>query len=354
MKRVVYVKNVPIGGEHRISIQSMTNTDTLDIEATLSQIKALDEAGCDIVRIAVSNEAEVKACESIIKNTKIPLVADIQFNYRLAVRCADINFSAIRFNPGNIGNAERVREVATACKRNKVPIRIGVNSGSLEKDIVKKYGHSAEGLVESALSHARVLEKENFFDIVLSLKSSCVKTMIEANRIADKLCDYPLHIGVTESGVYEDGLYKSAIGIGSLLLDGIGSTIRVSLTGDPVEEIAVAKNILKACGKLDNFCEIVSCPTCSRCKIDLVPIVEKVKGLTKNINKKLKIAVMGCVVNGPGEAKNADLGVAGASDKFAVFEKGKIIFTGEQAKALEIFEKLIAGAVIDCPHNIKK
>ena len=335
------MKNLPIGGNHRISVQSMTNTDTLDEHATIAQIRALEDAGCDIVRLAVSNDNEIKSSKSIVEKTKIPLVADIQFDYRLAIKCADIGFSAIRFNPGNIGSEAKVREVVASCKQNKIPIRIGVNSGSLEKDIVKKYGHSAEGMAMSVINHAKILEKENFYDIVISLKSSCVKTMIEANRIIDKRCDYPLHIGVTESGIYEDGLYKSAIGIGSLLIDGIGNTLRVSLTGDPVQEVIVAKEILKACGMLENSCEVISCPTCSRCKIDLVSIVKRVKELTKEIDKNLRIAVMGCVVNGPGEARNADLGIAGTESKFAVFKKGKVIFTGEQSQAMDIFENAI-------------
>ncbi len=341
MKREVRVKNISIGGGAAVSIQSMTNTDTANVPATVAQINALKEIGCDIVRIAVSSEEEVNASKRIIEQTDIPLVADIQFDYRLAIACADAGYSKIRFNPGNIGGKQKVRELVAACKARKVPIRIGVNGGSLEKEITEKYGNSAQGLAESALRHVNILEECGFEDIVISVKSSDVKTMAEANRILDKKCSYPLHIGVTESGAYEDGLVKSSVGIGSLLLDGIGDTVRVSLSGDPLQEVVAAKRILRAVGIDKNFCEVVSCPTCSRCKYDMMSVVDKVRDLTKHVKKRMKIAVMGCVVNGPGEAKDADLGVAGGKDKAVIFKKGEIVATVKNEEIIPYMEKMI-------------
>ncbi len=342
MKKIVKVKNIYIGGDNRIPIQSMTNTDTLDADATVSQVLALEKAGCDIVRLAVSSSAEVESCKQILKRVSAPLVADIQFDYKLAILCADAGFSKIRFNPGNIGGEDKVRELVAACKANGVPIRIGVNSGSLEKNLIKKYGVCAKSLGMSALNHVAILERFGFEDIIVSVKSSSVKTMIEANRILDKECDYPLHIGVTESGAYEEGLLKSAVGIGSLLADNIGDTVRVSLSGDPVAEVFAAKKILRAAGRDSNYCEIVSCPTCSRCKYDLMEVVDKVRELTAGVNKKMKIAVMGCVVNGPGEALDADLGVAGGKEKSVIFKKGEIVSTVENSDVIPVLEKMIA------------
>ncbi len=341
MKRIVKVKNVAIGGGSEISVQSMTNTDTANVSETLRQINALKEIGCDIVRVAVSSDEEVQASKLIIKQTDVPLVADIQFDYRLAIACADIGYSKIRFNPGNIGGKRKVKELVAACKANGVPIRIGVNGGSLEKEITDKYGNSAQGLAESALGHVKILEECGFYDIVISVKSSNVRTMTEANRLLDKMCDYPLHIGVTESGAYEDGLVKSAIGIGALLLDGIGDTLRVSLSGEPLQEVIAAKRILRATGIDKNFCEVVSCPTCSRCKYDMMSVLNKVRDLTKDIKKRMKIAVMGCVVNGPGEAKDADFGVAGGKDKAVIFKKGEVMATVKNEEIIPYMEKMI-------------
>lgn len=341
MKKIVEVKNIKIGGNNPIAIQSMTNTDTLNSKETINQINSLFLGGCDIVRIAVSSFEEVNSCKEIIKNTNGALVADIQFDYKIAVACADIGFSKIRFNPGNIGSDLKVKEVVAACKKNSVPIRIGVNAGSLEKNILAKYGRSAKALAVSAMNNVLLLEKFNFQDIIISVKSSDVKVMCEANRLIDKECDYPLHIGVTESGAYEYGLVKSSIGIGSLLIDGIGNTIRVSLTGDPLQEITAAKLILQSVGLDENFCEIISCPTCSRCKYDIMSVIDSVKEMTKNIKKKMKIAVMGCVVNGPGEAADADIGVAGGKEKSIIFKKGKVISTVDNIDIIPTLKKLI-------------
>ena len=341
MKREIKVGNISIGGGFPVSVQSMTNTDTADVAATVSQVAALSKAGCDIVRIAVSSFEEVETSKQIIKASAVPLVADIQFDYRLAIACADIGYAKIRFNPGNIGGKQKVKELVAACKTNGVPIRIGVNGGSLEKEITDKYGNSAQGLAESALGHVSILEECGFNDIVVSVKSSNVKIMTEANRILDEKCDYPLHIGVTESGAYEDGLVKSSVGIGSLLLDGIGDTVRVSLSGDPLQEVIAAKRILRSVGLDDNYCEVVSCPTCSRCKYDMMSVVDKVRDLTKNVKKRMKIAVMGCVVNGPGEAKDADFGVAGGKDKAVIFKKGDIVATVKHEEIIPYMEKMI-------------
>lgn len=341
MKKSVNVGKIKIGGGAKISIQSMTNTDTLNAEATTAQIDALAKRGCDIVRVAVSSKEEVEASKTIVAASKVPLVADIQFDYRLAIACADIGYNKIRFNPGNIGGEEKVKELVAACKANGVPIRIGVNGGSLEKEIIEKYGNCAEGLAESALSHVKILENCGFYDIVVSVKSSDVQIMTQANRILNERCPYPLHIGVTESGAYEEGLVKSAVGIGALLLDGIGDTLRVSLSGDPLQEIDAAKRILRAVGLDKDYCEIVSCPTCSRCRYDMMSVVDKVRELTKNVNKRMKIAVMGCVVNGPGEARDADLGVAGGKDKAVIFKKGEIVATLKSEEIIPYMEKAI-------------
>lgn len=339
--RVVKVKNLFIGGGNDILIQSMTNTDTLDHEKTLAQITTLYDVGCDIVRVAVSSEKELDACKNFLNKVQVPLVADIQFDYRLAVACADSGFDKIRFNPGNIGSEKNVLEVVSACKRNAVPIRIGVNAGSIDKNIAAQYGRSAMGLAQSALMHVDVLEKQGFNDIIVSVKSSSVEMMIEANRILAQQIDYPIHIGVTESGSREYGLVKSAIGIGSLLCDGIGDTIRVSLSGDPLQEIDAAKIILKAAGKKQDGVEIVSCPTCSRCKYDMMNVIDEIEDYAKPIKKPLKIAIMGCVVNGPGEASDADVGIAGGKDKSVIFKKGKVVMTAENARVVGELKKII-------------
>lgn len=339
--KLIKIKNIAIGGNSPIAIQSMTNTDTLDYDSTIEQVNKLYEAGCDIVRIAVSTKKEAESCKKIIAKCNVPLVADIQFDYKLAIMCADIGFNKIRFNPGNIGSEDKIKKLVDACKVNNVPIRIGVNSGSIEKDILSEFGNTAKALVMSATRHIAILEKLGFYDIVISIKSSTVNTMVEANQILKKSFDYPLHIGVTESGAYEHGLVKSAIGIGALLLNNIGDTIRVSLSGDPLQEPLAAKIILDSLNLNTKGCEIVSCPTCSRCKYDLMAVVDKVRELTKNIDKKLKIAVMGCVVNGPGEARDADLGIAGGKEKSIIFKKGEVVATVENERALLIFEQMI-------------
>lgn len=325
MSRQVKVGNVLIGGGAPISIQSMTNSNTSDYHATYGQVSRLVEAGCDIVRIAVNNDSDVKTCAQLIKNVRVPLVADIQFDYKLAIACSDIGFAKVRFNPGNIGSDKNVNELVSACKTNGTPIRIGVNLGSIDKEVSSKYGFGVDALVESVKKHLILLERNSFYDVVLSAKSSSVSQTVETYRELYKL-GYPLHVGVTESGYSQQGTIKSSIGIGSLLLDGIGDTIRVSLTGDPVNEVIVAKEILKAIGKTENYCEIVSCPTCSRCKFNLEEIVRELTNYTASVKKKIKIACMGCVVNGPGEARDADFGFAGGGkDEAVIFEKGKVV-----------------------------
>lgn len=325
MSKKVKIGNIEIGGGNTIAIQSMTNTPTSDFNATFAQLTSLQNAGCDIARMAVNNDEDVQSSKRLIKSISMPLVADIQFDYRLAVASADAGFAKIRFNPGNIGNEKNVLEVVSACKANGVPIRIGVNSGSLEKDIASEFGYGAKALYESAIKNVKLLEKYGFYDIVISAKSSNVKTTVDTYRMLSTL-DYPLHLGVTESGYSTMGTIKSSIGIGALLLDGIGDTIRVSLTGDPTQEIEVANNILKSLGLKEDYCEIVSCPTCSRCHYDMETIIKELTDYTKNLKKKIKIAGMGCVVNGPGEARDADFGFAGGSNGQAViFEKGKVV-----------------------------
>ncbi len=334
MTKQIRIKNTVIGGGNRIAVQSMTNTDTLDTEATAAQLAALQASGCDIARIAVSSDKEAEKAKAYIGKFDMPLVADIQFDYRLAVKCCEIGFDKIRFNPGNIGDENKVKILVDAAKAHSVPIRIGVNTGSLEEEF--KSLRPSDALVSSAIKHVKLLEKFGFYDIVLSVKSSNVKTMVDAYRKLSRTVDYPLHIGVTESGADERGLVRSAVGIGALLVDGIGDTLRVSLSGDPVKEVAAAKLILQESGVDKNYCEIISCPTCSRCKYDLKSIVDELKTKTSNIATPVKIAVMGCVVNGPGEAADADFGCAGggASGKAAIFVHGKVVKSVEYDNVL--------------------
>lgn len=340
MSRAVKVKNTLIGGGNRITVQSMTNTDTLDSGATLDQLLRLQNAGCDVARIAVSSDAEVEAVKRVIGKTSMPLVADIQFDYKLAVRCCEIGFDKIRFNPGNIGDERNVKKVVDACKAHGVPIRVGVNTGSLEKEFIGE--DKATALVKSALKHVRLLEKFGFYDTVISVKASDVKTTVAAYRRLAAEVDYPLHIGVTESGTDERGVVRSAIGIGSLLIDGIGDTVRVSLSGDPVKEVDAARLILQEAGIYRDYCQIVSCPTCSRCKYDLKAAVDALKAATKDIKVPVKVAVMGCVVNGPGEAADADFGVAGGGNgKAALFVGGKVVSTIDSADIVPTVLKLI-------------
>lgn len=321
------IGSVRIGGGAPVTIQSMTNTDTRDAEATTAQILALEEAGCEIVRFSVYDEKCAEAIPYIKAHTHIPLVADIHFDHRLALAAIDKGIDKIRINPGNIGSEAKVRELASAAKANGIPIRIGVNGGSLEKDILAKYGVTAEGMVESALAHAAILERCGFHDIVLSLKASTVFKTVEACRIARERTCYPLHLGVTEAGMGEDAIVKSSIGIGSLLLDGIGDTIRVSLTGDPVREVVAAKRILAAAGLRPQGVEVVSCPTCGRTRVDLPAIIDKVNAALPKTDKALRIAIMGCAVNGPGEAREADIGIAFGSVNAVVFKKGELCYS---------------------------
>ena len=324
--REVKIANIAIGAGNPVAIQSMLNTDPHDHAACVKQALALEKAGCDIVRTAVPDMAAVGVISALKNAVSIPVVADIHFDYRIAIACAEAGVDKIRINPGNIGEDARVKAVVDACKSRNIPIRIGVNSGSLEKHILAKYGSpTAEALVESAMYHIDLLEKFDFNDIVVSIKSSDVRRTVEAYRLMSSRCDYPLHIGVTEAGTYTMGLVKSSVGLGALLVDGIGDTMRVSLTADPVEEIYVAKRILKSIGLGTPSVNIVSCPTCGRTKIDLISLANKVETALENCNKDITVAVMGCVVNGPGEAKEADIGVAGGDGCGLIFKKGEIL-----------------------------
>ena len=324
MTRQIRVGDVLIGGGAPVVIQSMLNTRTTDVDGSLAQIKALKTAGCQIARLAVPNMEAARGFAEICKQSPLPLVADIHFDYKLAIAAAEGGASKIRINPGNIGGEDRVKAVVDACKDKNIPIRIGVNGGSLDKRLLEKYGHpTAEALVESAFEHLELLEKYSFYDTCLSMKSSTVPTMVAAARLFRSKCDYPLHIGVTETGPVKMGLMKSAMGIGALLLDGIGDTIRVSLTDDPVEEVYAAKDILKAAGLRKEGVNIISCPTCGRTRIDLIGLVNQVDAALKDCEKPITVAVMGCVVNGPGEAREADIGIAGGDGWGTIFEKGQ-------------------------------
>jgi (E)-4-hydroxy-3-methylbut-2-enyl-diphosphate synthase len=324
--RKIRVGSLSIGGDAPITVQSMTNTDTRNAAATIEQIKRLEEAGCDIVRVAVPDSEAAEAVKSIRKAIGIPLVADIHFDYRLALACIENGADKIRLNPGNIGDSSRVKKVVDLAKARGIPIRIGVNSGSLEKPILEKYGGvTAEGMVESALGHARLLEELEYEEIAFSLKASSVPMTIEAYRLMSRKTDYPLHIGVTEAGTLFAGTVKSAAGLGCLLAEGIGDTLRVSLTGDPVEEIKVGIELLKALGIRKDGVEFVSCPTCGRCRIDLIQVANEVEQRLAGSKKNIRVAVMGCAVNGPGEAREADIGIAGGDGEALLFKKGKII-----------------------------
>lgn len=340
--KVIQIKNLKMGGNNNIVIQSMTNTNTADVEATVKQINSLEKAGCELVRVTVNNLKAAEAIKEIKKAINIPLVADIHFDYRLALLAIENGVDKLRINPGNIGSDENVEKVVEAAKKKNIPIRIGVNSGSIEKEILEKYGKPcADALVESAMYHVKLLEKFNFFDIVISLKSSNVKMMVEAYRKISELTNYPLHLGVTEAGTKFQGTVKSAIGIGALLIDGIGDTIRVSLTENPVEEIKVAKEILKVLDLSDEGVEIISCPTCGRTEIDLIGLAKKVEEEFENEKRKFSIAVMGCVVNGPGEAKEADYGIAAGRGTGILFKKGKVVKKVTEDNLLEELRILI-------------
>lgn len=324
--RVVKIGNVLVGGNNPVAIQSMCNTKTSDAEATVKQILALEKEGCEIIRVAVPDMAAAEAISEIKKQIHIPLVADIHFDYRLALKAIEKGVDKLRINPGNIGGEDRVKAVVEAAKAKNIPIRIGVNSGSLEKDILEKYGTvTPEGLVESAMRHVRILEKLDFRDIVISIKASNVPFSLKAYSLLSEEVDYPLHVGITESGTEWSGTIKSSVGIGAILAMGIGDTIRVSLTGDPLEEVRVAKAILKDMGLRKFGIEFVSCPTCGRTCIDLIGLAKKVEEKCININKDIKVAVMGCAVNGPGEAREADIGIAGGNGYGLIFKKGEIL-----------------------------
>ena len=323
MTRQILVGGIPIGGGAPVVIQSMLNTKTTDVAGSLTQIRQLASAGCQIARLAVPNMEAARGFAEICKDSPLPLVADIHFDYKLAIAAAEGGAAKIRINPGNIGGEDRVKAVVDVCKDKKIPIRIGVNGGSLEAELLEKYGHpTADALVESAFGHLELLEKFGFYDTAVSMKSSTVPTMVAACRLFREKCDYPLHIGVTETGPVKQGLIKSAMGIGALLLDGIGDTIRVSLTDDPVEEVYAAKDILKAAGLREEGVNIISCPTCGRTRIDLISLVNQVDEALKNCEKPITVAVMGCIVNGPGEAREADIGIAGGDGWGMIFEKG--------------------------------
>ena len=324
MTRQILVGGVPIGGGAPVSIQSMLNTRTTDVEGSLHQIQTLADAGCQIVRLAVPNQEAVEGFRQIAARSPLPLVADIHFDYRLAIGAAEAGAAKIRINPGNIGGPDRVRAVVDVCKARNIPIRIGVNGGSLDKELLQKYGHpTAEALVESAFSHIKLLEDCGFYDICVSMKSSDVPTMMAAYRLFREQSDYPVHLGVTETGTAYMGTIKSAMGIGGLLCMGIGDTIRVSLTDDPAEEIRAAKAILKAAGLRKDGVNIVACPTCGRTRIDLIGLAKQVEEALADCKKPITVAVMGCVVNGPGEAREADVGIAGGEDCGILFVKGE-------------------------------
>ena len=322
----IRVGDIFIGGDAPITVQSMTNTDTRDVKATVEQIKRLEEAGCEIVRVAVLDHEAAEAIKKIKKQIEIPIVADIHFDYRLALEAIENGVDKLRLNPGNIGDKDRVKQIVKKASERKIPIRIGVNSGSIDKKILQKYnGVTAEAMVESALEHISFLESFHFEDIVISLKASDVQLTYEAYRLMASKTEYPFHIGITEAGTLRSGTIKSAIGIGALLLNGIGDTVRVSLTGDPVEEVKVAQEILKQLGLRKFGVQIISCPTCGRCQIDLIHLAQRIEKKLENVNKPIKVAIMGCAVNGPGEAKDADIGIAGGKASALLFKKGEIV-----------------------------
>ncbi len=324
--KVVNIGGVAIGGDNPIAIQSMCNTDTRDVAATVKQISALEREGCEIIRVAVPDMTAAEAIGDIKRQINIPLVADIHFDYRLALKCLEMGVDKLRINPGNIGGRDRVEAVVRAAEKRNVPIRIGVNSGSLEKNILEKYGEvTPEGLVESAMGHVNILRELDYDNIVISIKASSVPFSIQTYSLLSEKVDYPLHLGITEAGTLWSGTVKSAVGIGAILSMGIGDTIRVSLTGDPVEEVRAAKEILKSLELRKFGVSFVSCPTCGRTEIDLISLANRVEAECKNINKDIKVAVMGCAVNGPGEAREADIGIAGGKGYGLIFKKGEIL-----------------------------
>lgn len=340
MSREVRIGTVKIGNGNRIAIQSMTTTKARNIDETVDQINRLAEAGADIVRFAIENVEDAKSVDKIKQRVKVPIVADIHFNYKFALECIAGGIDKIRINPGNIGSRERVAEVAKAAIKAGVPIRVGVNLGSIEKQFSEKYGKTPKAMVESAKYHASLLENEGMENIVISLKASDVKTAVAAYRQMAEECDYPLHLGITEAGTVYQGIIKSAVGIGALLLDGIGDTVRVSLTANPIEEVKAAKALLSALDMYDAP-KLISCPTCGRCNINLAPIANAVEKYLENVKKPLKVAVMGCAVNGPGEASDADFGIAGGQGNAVFFKKGKIIKNIQESEILDVLFKEI-------------
>ena len=342
MTNKICVRGVEIGGDAPVSVQSMCNTKTWDVDATVAQIRQFRAAGCDIVRLAIPDVKSAEAIEKIREQTDMPLVADIHFDYKLALMVAERGIDKIRINPGNIGGEENVKAVAKACSARNIPIRIGVNAGSLEKRLIEKYGHPCpEAMIESARSHARMLEKYDFSNICLSLKTSSVPLTIATYRLAAETFEYPLHLGVTETGTEYNGTIQSAVGIGALLCEGIGNTIRVSLTADPVKEVAAGIAILKAAGLRKGGVKFVSCPTCGRTEIDLIGLATEVEKRVSKLPKDITVAVMGCVVNGPGEAREADYGIAGGKDKGLIFKKGEIVGTYPYDRLLDALMELI-------------
>lgn len=340
--RAIKVGNVQIGGNNKVVIQSMCNTKTKNIEETVKQILELEKVGCEIIRVACLDLEDAKAIKEIKSKINIPIVADIHFDYKIALEAIKSGVDKIRINPGNIGNEEKVKAVVEACKEKNIPIRIGVNGGSLEKDLLEKYGKpTAKAMVESAKRHVQILENLDFYDVAISLKASNLDLCIEAYEEASKEFNYPLHLGITEAGTEFSGTVKSSIGLGILLREGIGSTIRVSLSDDPIKEIKVAKEILKDCNLYDNVPTLIACPTCGRTQIDLIPIAKEVEKFLQNINSNITVAVMGCAVNGPGEAREADIGIAGGVKEGILFKKGKIIRKIPQEEIVEELKKEI-------------
>lgn len=340
--RPIKVGNVQIGGQNKVIIQSMCNTKTKDVENTVKQILELEEAGCEIIRVACLDIEDAKAIKEIKKQIHIPIVADIHFDYKIALEAIESEVDKVRINPGNIGSEEKVKAVVDKCKEKNIPIRIGVNGGSLEKELLEKYGKpTAEAMVESARRHIEILEKLDFYDIAISLKASSLDLCIEAYEKASKEFNYPLHLGITEAGTEFSGTIKSSIGLGVLLRQGIGDTLRVSLSDDPVKEIKVAKEILKDCNLYKNSPTLIACPTCGRTQIDLIPIAKEVEKFLQNIESDIKVAVMGCAVNGPGEAREADIGIAGGVKEGLLFKKGEIIKKVPQEKIVEVLKQEI-------------
>lgn len=340
--RPIFVGGVQIGGQNKVVIQSMCNTKTKNVKETVNQILKLEQIGCEVIRVACLDIEDAKAIKEIKEKIHIPIVADIHFDYRIALAAIDSGVHKIRINPGNIGDEENTRLVVKACKENKIPIRIGVNSGSLEKDLLEKYGKPcADAMVESARKHIGILEKLDFFDIAISLKSSNLEMCIEVYEKAAIAFNYPLHLGITEAGTVFSGTIKSAIGLGTILREGIGDTIRVSLSDDPIEEIPVCKEILKNCGLLKNSAKLVSCPTCGRIQYDLIPIAKEMEKFLQTIDSDITVAIMGCGVNGPGEAREADIGIAGGVKEGVLFKKGEIICKVKQEEMVKVLKEEI-------------